>query len=141
MEWSALTSSRLSFGGHKLRRARHSVVSQFDRHSIEDKQHPLSVIVLDLPSSSSEGSAVSVFRRGDSVRKVTAIYYGESGKATECYYVLNNRPRLLVRTESRYTKPLSGKVRSETVERMAQSGHDISLAGCAWEYRAFSRST
>ena len=86
--------------------------------SIERRRTQLVPTVLDLPSSSTEGSQVALFRLGNAVRKVTAIYYGESGKATECYYVLEGQPRFFVRTESRYTRPLSGKIRSQTTERV-----------------------
>ena len=86
--------------------------------SIERKKAELTAIVLDLPSSSTEGSQVALLRSGDAVRKVTTIYYGESGKATECYYVLDDQPRFFVRTESRYTHPASGRIKSQTVERV-----------------------
>lgn len=85
---------------------------------IEHSRKELSMIALDLPSSSTEGSQVALFRRRDSLRKVTAVYYGESGKAIECYYVLNDEPRFLVRTELRYTRPMSGEFRSQTTERV-----------------------
>ena len=93
--------------------------------SIEHKRAALTTVVLDLPSSSSEGSQVALLRDGDAVRKVTAIYYGESGKATECYYVLDDRPRYFVRTQWRYTEPLSGKVRSQTTERVWLNGDAV----------------
>lgn len=86
--------------------------------NIEHSRSGLSTIALDLPSSSNEGSQVALFHRGDVLRKVTVVYYGESGKATDCYYVLNNEPRFLVRTEFRYTRPMSGKLRSQTTERV-----------------------
>jgi hypothetical protein len=86
--------------------------------SIERRRTQLRPTVLYLPSPSSEGSQVALFRFGTAVRKVTALYYGESGKATECYYVLDDQPRFFVRTESRYTRPLSGKIRSQTTERV-----------------------
>jgi hypothetical protein len=94
---------------------------------VERKRASLKAIVLDLPSRSAEGSLVALFRMGDSIRKVTGIYYGESGRATECYYVLDDRPRLLVRTEWRYTRPLplSGKVRSRTTERIWLSADSV----------------
>jgi hypothetical protein len=79
---------------------------------------PLRVTVVDLPSSATEGSQAALLQLHDSLRKVSVIYYGESGKVTECYYVLADQPRFLVRTETRYTRPMSGKVRSETTERV-----------------------
>src|SRR5687767_13072219 len=92
---------------------------------VERKRASLKAIVLDLPSRSAEGSLVALLRMGDSIRKVTAIYYGESGRAAVCYYVLDDQPRLLVRTEWRYTRPMSGKVRSRTTERIWLSADSV----------------
>src|SRR5687768_14694602 len=59
---------------------------------IERKRASLTTVVLELSSLSVEGGLVALFRSGDSVRKVTAIHYGESGRATGCYYVLGDQP-------------------------------------------------
>jgi hypothetical protein len=71
----------------------------------------------DLPGESAEGGELTGYFRGSSLRKLTAQFYGESGKALEEYYFREAQPFFVLRTESRYTKPLSGVVRTKTEER------------------------
>jgi hypothetical protein len=71
-----------------------------------------------LPGASSEGAELTAYAMGDSLRKLVAVYARETGKTTEFYYVDANKLRLYTRTESRYDRPMSGRVVKSTVERM-----------------------
>ncbi len=46
-----------------------------------------------------------------------AKFYGETGQAREEYYFWDDRLFFVLRVESRYDKPLSGKVVSKSEER------------------------
>lgn len=71
----------------------------------------------DLPGESAEGGELTGYFKETSVRKLAAQFYGESGKALEEYYFWEGQLFFVLRTESRYTKPLSGVVKSKTEER------------------------
>ena len=71
----------------------------------------------DLPGESAEGGELTGYFKDASLRKLAAQFYGESGKALEEYYFWDGRLFFVLRTESRYTKPLSGVVKSKTEER------------------------
>jgi hypothetical protein len=49
--------------------------------------------------------------------KIAATFYGEIGKASEEYYFWDNKLIFVLRTDSRYNKPLSGKVVRTTGDR------------------------
>ena len=74
-------------------------------------------VTRDLPGESSEGGELTGYFNASSLRKLAAQFYGESGKALEEYYFLDGHLFFLLRTESRYTKPLSGVVKTKTEER------------------------
>jgi hypothetical protein len=71
----------------------------------------------DLPGESAEGGELTGYFKEASLRKLTAQFYGESGKALEEYYFWDGQLFFILRTESRYTKPLSGIVKKKTEER------------------------
>lgn len=54
---------------------------------------------------------------GPNIVKIVATFYGETGRTTEEYYYWENKLIFVLRTESSYDKPLSGKVVSTTVDR------------------------
>lgn len=47
---------------------------------------------------------------GPTIVKVVATYYGETGKSLEEYYFADEKLIFVYRKESRYNRPLSGKV-------------------------------
>lgn len=71
----------------------------------------------DLPGESTEGGELTAYFSGRSLRKLAAKFYGETGQALEEYYFWDDRLFFVLRVESRYDKPLSGKVKNRTEER------------------------
>lgn len=70
----------------------------------------------DLPDESAEGGELTGYFKDASLRKLAAQFYGESGKALEEYYFWDGQLFFVLRSEWRYTKPLSGVVKSKTEE-------------------------
>lgn len=71
----------------------------------------------DLPDESTEGGELTAYFSDQSLRKLVAKFYGEAGQAREEYYFWDDRLFFVLRVESRYGKPLSGKVKSKSEER------------------------
>jgi hypothetical protein len=71
----------------------------------------------DLPDESTEGGELTAYFSGQSLRKMSAKFYGETGRALEEFYFWQDRLIFVLRVESRYDKPLSGVVRSKSEER------------------------
>ena len=71
----------------------------------------------DLPGESAEGGELTGYFKKDSLRKLVAQFFGETGQAREEYYFWEGGLFFVLRTESRYTKPLSGVVKRKTEER------------------------
>lgn len=71
----------------------------------------------DLPGESAEGGNLTGYFQDSSLRKLAAQFYGESGKALEEYYFWDGQLFFVLRTESHYTKPLSGVVKRKTEDR------------------------
>ena len=64
----------------------------------------------ELASFSSEGGALVASFRGDTLMKIVAIFYGESGEAIEEYYYWEGQLIFVYRADSDYVRPLSRKV-------------------------------
>jgi len=71
----------------------------------------------DLPDESTEGGELTAYFSDQSLRKLAAKFYGETGQALEEYYFWDGRLFFVLRVESRYDKPLSGKVKTKSEER------------------------
>jgi hypothetical protein len=71
----------------------------------------------DLPGESAEGGELTGYFKNSSLLKLAAKFYGETGNALEEYYFWNGRLVFVLRTESRYTAPMSGRVQSKSEER------------------------
>jgi hypothetical protein len=71
----------------------------------------------DLPDESAEGGELMAWFKGSSLQKLSARFFGESGKALEEYYFSGDQLVFVLRVESRYTKPMSGVVKTKTEER------------------------
>jgi hypothetical protein len=71
----------------------------------------------DLSGESAEGGELTAYFSGQSLRKLVAKFYGETGQAREEYYFWDERLFFVLRVESRYDKPLSGKVDRKSEER------------------------
>ena len=79
----------------------------------------------DLPGESAEGGELTGYFKETSLRKLAARFYGESGQALEEYYFWEGQLFFVLRTESRYTRPLSGVVKSKTEERFYFDGGQL----------------
>lgn len=64
----------------------------------------------NLSGFSAEGGELVAYFHGPSVMKMVATFFGETGRSVEEYYFWNGQLIFVLRTESRYDKPLSGKV-------------------------------
>lgn len=71
----------------------------------------------DVFGESAEGGELIGYFKDASLRKIRATFYGETGKALDEFYFSGDQLIFVLRTESRYTKPLSGVVKSKTEER------------------------
>lgn len=71
----------------------------------------------ELSGFSAEGGEIIAYFHGPTVMKIVATFFGESGKAIEEYYYWDGKLIFVFRKDSRYTKPLSGKVASSAEDR------------------------
>lgn len=71
----------------------------------------------DLLGFSTEGGEMVAYLDDRAVVKMVATFYGESGKAVEEYYYRGDQLIFVFRKESRYDKPLSGRVVSTQQQR------------------------
>jgi hypothetical protein len=73
------------------------------------------------PVETTEGNEVSLYFSGKEIKKIEAIYYGESGKLIEEYYFFNRELIFFYSADSHYIVPInvnaSGKVASVKEER------------------------
>jgi hypothetical protein len=71
----------------------------------------------ELPGESAEGGELIGYFKDRSVEKLSATFFGETGKAEEQYYFWNTELIFVVRAEWHYTKPMSGVTKSKTEQR------------------------
>jgi hypothetical protein len=64
----------------------------------------------ELAGFSAEGGQLVAYFDGKAIAKIVATYFGESGKAEEEFYYSNGKLIFVFRWDSRYDRPLSGKV-------------------------------
>ena len=64
----------------------------------------------DLSGFSAEGGTLVAYFDGPKIMKIAATFYGETGRTSEEYYYWNGKLIFVLRRESRYSKPMSGKV-------------------------------
>ena len=71
----------------------------------------------DLPGESAEGGELTGYFNKSNLRKLSAKFFGETGKALEEYFFAENQLIFVLRVESHYTKPMSGVVKNKTEQR------------------------
>lgn len=71
----------------------------------------------NLSGFSAEGGELAVYFQGASIMKIVATFFGEAGRTAEEYYYWDGKLIFVFRKESRYGKPLSGKVVSTAENR------------------------
>jgi hypothetical protein len=76
----------------------------------------------DLPDESAEGGELTAYFKGATLRKLSARFFGETGKALEEYYFVGNELIFVLRADTRYTKPNSGVVKNKTEQRFYFAG-------------------
>src|SRR3954470_13951538 len=98
----------------------------------------------NLSGFSAEGGEMIAYFHGPTVTKIAATYRGESGKSTEEFYYWDGKLIFVFRTESRYSKPLSGKVVATSESRfyfandqlirwIDESGKQVAAGSASWE--------
>ena len=73
---------------------------------------------LELDGFSIEGGELRACYAAVQLRKLTALYLGESGRAQEEFFFWDQELESALRIEARYTEPLSGVIAEETQERL-----------------------
>lgn len=76
----------------------------------------------ELAGFSAEGGQLVAYLSGPNIMKMAAIFYGETGRASEDYYYWENKLIFVLRTTYRYSKPLSGKVVKTEMNRFYFTG-------------------
>jgi hypothetical protein len=71
----------------------------------------------ELSGFSAEGGELIAYFKGPAIVKISATYFGEIGRATEEYYYVNEKLIFVYRKDSRYNRPLSGKIVSTAESR------------------------
>lgn len=79
---------------------------------------------LDLWGESAEGGSLEAYRCGGEIRKLVAVYYGETGRVREEWYLAGERPFFLFRTDLGYDRPF-GRVVRRTEERVYLRGGEM----------------
>jgi len=64
-------------------------------------------IIKEDTAESTEGNEISLYFKGDTIKKIKAIYYGETGKALTEYYFFNKRLIFYYFEEDRYDVPIN----------------------------------
>jgi hypothetical protein len=85
--------------------------------AINRKQARYRKVKRELSGFSAEGGVLTAYFEGAPIVKMLAIFYGESGKSQEEFYYRDGKLIFVLRTESRYNRPLSGKVVSTKLSR------------------------
>jgi hypothetical protein len=71
----------------------------------------------ELSGFSAEGGTLLAYLDGPNIMKIAATFFGETGRTSEDYYYWDGKLIFVLRRESRYSKPLSGKVVATTENR------------------------
>lgn len=66
---------------------------------------------------SAEGGQSVAYFSGPAIMKIVVTYYGETGRSVEEYYYADGQLTFVFRKESRYSRPLSGKIVSTQEQR------------------------
>ena len=71
----------------------------------------------ELSGFSLEGGELTAYFNGPRIVKITAAYFGESGRAMEEYYYWNEKLIFVFRRDYTYKEPMSGKVSATAANR------------------------
>jgi hypothetical protein len=90
----------------------------------------------DLDGFSLEGGVLHAYFAGDTLRKLSGEFLGESGRALEEYYIRNDTMYFTYRKLERYDRPMSGRVENTSENRFYFRGDSL----VAWIDSAKHRS-
>ncbi len=76
----------------------------------------------DLPDESAEGGELTGYFSGSNLRKLSAKFFGETGKVLEEFYLADGQVIFVFLVETRYTAPNSGVVKNKTEQRFYFAG-------------------
>ncbi len=71
----------------------------------------------ELSGLSAEGGELEAYSDGNSIKKIVATHFGETGKAVEEFYYRDGQLIFVFRKDFQYDKPLSGKTISTKENR------------------------
>jgi hypothetical protein len=60
-------------------------------------------------SETTEGNEITLYLKGDTIKKISAIYYGETGKTLQEYYFFSKKLIFYYFEEDRYDMPVNAK--------------------------------
>jgi len=83
----------------------------------------------DVFGMSTEGGSLEVYRCGGAIRKLVAVYYGETGQSREEWYLAGDRPFFVYRVGQRYDRPFGKVVRREEERVYLRNGRMIRWIG------------
>ncbi|MDX6611272.1 MAG: hypothetical protein QOD75_458, partial [Blastocatellia bacterium] len=85
-----------------------TIRQQYER--INKRQRNYRKVRKELSGFSAEGGQLVAYFDGKAIAKIVATYFGEGGKTEEEFYYSAGKLVFVFRRESRYDRPLSGKV-------------------------------
>lgn len=77
---------------------------------------------IDLQGFSAEGGTLEACYAGRALRRMSASYLGETGRASEKFYFWNDSVEFAFTTSERYDRPMSGRVVKTEEERLYWDG-------------------
>lgn len=83
------------------------------------------VVKKELAGFSTEGGELVAYFDGPAIVKMAATYQGETGRAFEEFYYLNEKLIFVYRKQDTYDRPMSGKVIKSRVERFYFSDGEL----------------
>ena len=105
--------------------------------TINDNARLYRQVKKELSGFSAEGGELTAYFHGPTLMKMVATFFGESGRAAEEYYYWNGKLIFVLRSDERYSKPLSGKIVETKADRfyfsddklikwLAEGGREVS---------------
>ena len=79
----------------------------------------------DVHGRSAEGGELTGYFVRDTLRKLVAEHFGETGKAVECFYIDGHSVRYAARKTIQYDRPLSGRAVKTTHEAFWFAGDSL----------------
>ena len=104
--------------------ARNSRSSSLIALQIDSSSSSMSIDSISIPEASAEGASVEALSDATGIRRLTASFFGEGGRAIETYY-FDSSLVLVIRREYHYDRPLSGRVIDSLITRVDLQSYTI----------------